>query len=322
MRTVLGGGTVAAASALFAARYGPVRLCAGRIRPPAHAVESVPAATLTLLLELGVTPDELDVPHLTRSRSLAWDDPAPQRRDGPATAHLDRAALHAALWRRVRAEPRIGVAGRADTAQAGPGWVDATGRRAVTARDRIRPPRTWTAATVTVRSDGTDGELRCAAAPDGYAYRLASAGWTTVGWSGPDAPPRTGASLRGRVGRPETAWLLDGVEIPPDAATDRRPCGVSVPVHAGAAVPVGDAALTRDALASQGVSIGLSDACLAATPGTTAAAMTARRDEARQRHLRHLAGMVAACRFADAPVWAELLAWLRRELATARPCTT
>ncbi len=323
MRTVLGGGTVAAACALFAARYGPVRLCAGRIRPVATAVESVPAATLTLLLELGVTPDELDVHRLTRSRTLAWDGPAPERRDGPATAHLDRAALHVAVWRRVRAETRIEVTGRADPALAGPGWVDATGRRAVTASDRLRPPRTWTAATVTVRSDGTDdGDLRCAAAPDGYAYRLGSARWTTVGWSGPDRPPRSGASLRDRIDRPDTGWLLDGIVIPPEAPTDRRPAGVSVPVHGGAPVPVGDAALTRDALASQGVSIGLSDACLAATPGTTAAAMAARREEARERHLRHLAQMVGSCRFADAPAWAEQLTWLRGELTAARRCRT
>ena len=98
--TVLGSGVAAAACALFAARHGPVRLC-GRPATPDHSVESVPAATLTLLLELGITPVELDVDRLTRDRRVAWEDAEPAVHSGPACAHLDRAALHAALWERA-----------------------------------------------------------------------------------------------------------------------------------------------------------------------------------------------------------------------------
>jgi 2-polyprenyl-6-methoxyphenol hydroxylase-like FAD-dependent oxidoreductase len=69
-------------------------------------------------------------------------------------------------------------------------------------------------------------------------------------------------------------------------ATVRRVARLSVPVAAGEprVVPVGDAALARDALAAQGTSIGLSDARLAA--GETDIAGQAA--DGRERHLRSL----------------------------------
>jgi 2-polyprenyl-6-methoxyphenol hydroxylase-like FAD-dependent oxidoreductase len=327
VHTVLGGGISALACALFAARHGPVRLL-GRPGPtPRSTVESVPAATLTLLLELGITPAELDVGELTRERTVAWDAAAPSTHTGPACAHIDRVALQAALWRRALAEPAISVLGRVDPADvggcAGPGCVDATGRRAVTASAVLRPPRTWTAATVTVPTGGADRGLRLAAAPEGYAYRLGSTHWTTLGWVGPDRPPRDPVAICRRIGDAGAGWLLADLVVTASAPTHRRPAGLALPVACGRSIPIGDAALTRDALASQGISIGLSDACLAAATSATSAASAARRVDAVRRHVRHLSGMVAVCRFAAAPAWAQYRDWLSgtaaREEALDRP---
>jgi len=314
--TIMGSGVAAVACALFAAQHGPVRLCGRRDPRPRRSVESVPAATLTLLLELGVTPAELDVAGLTHDRIVAWDS-EPDRHAGPACAHVDRAALHAALWDRVVADPGITVTDRVDPADAAPGWIDATGRRAVSALTTLRPPRTWTASTVTVRSVRFDGRLRLAAAPDGYAYRLGSARWTTVGWVGPGRPPRDAAALRQRIDAAACGWLLDGCDLAPAGPPDRRPAGASIPTPGGPATAIGDAALTRDALASQGVSMAISDACLVTDPAMARQAMAARMSDATARHIRHLAGMVAVCRYADTPTWAEYAAWLD-ELAAAQ----
>src|SRR4029077_21060129 len=139
--TVIGSGTTALACALFAARRGPVRLSAGAPRRRARSTESVPAATLTLLLELGITPQEVGVDGFTRERVTAWTDPQPTVRAAPACAHLDTAALHDTLCRRVAAHSAITWGPRVDPSAPRAGWVDATGRRAVSAQHHQRPPR-------------------------------------------------------------------------------------------------------------------------------------------------------------------------------------
>ena len=75
-------------------------------------------------------------------------------------------------------------------------------------------------------------------------------------------------------------------------------------------VRLGDAALARDALASQGLSLGLSDARLAARPDWTAADATARTADAARRHVRSLAGILATCRHRREPVWRTYAEWL------------
>ncbi len=308
--TVLGSGIAATACALFAARSGPVVLAG---TPPAGrttAVESLPAAALTLLLEVGVVPRELGVDRLVRGRTGTWEDAVPVHSDGPACAHLDRSALLRSLWRRVAADPRITVVPRGGGAPArGERLVDATGTRAASAVAVVRRPEAWTAATVTLPRAGAEPGLCLAAAPDGYGYRLGSADLLTVGWVGSGGPPRDGPALWRHLAD-RTAWLLAGLPAPPCGPTYRRPAGLAVPVAADDAVPIGDAALTRDALASQGTSIALSDACLAADPRVGEAALAARRADARERHVRHLAEALRTCRHADEPTWASYRHWL------------
>jgi hypothetical protein len=311
-RTVVGSGATALAAALFATHNGTVDLYARMPPKRARSVESIPAAALNLLLELGVTPEELDVEGLSRPRLVAWEDSEILPVEGPACAHIDTAALHDAMTRRAMRHPAIRVQSPSGMPAPPAGWVDATGRRAVSARGHRRPPRTWTAALATVPAIGT-GELRLAAAHDGYAYRLGSARWTTIGWVAPGRPPLTGAELCARIQSQDAAWILDGIHIPDNQGTFRRPASAAVPESAGTAVPLGDAALARDALASQGVSIGLSDARLIAHPTMAADAMARRHQQAIGRHFHHLTDMVSRGRFAHAPSWSEYLAWICRE---------
>jgi hypothetical protein len=60
----------ATACGLFAARYGPTTIVGAPRCRQATAMESVPSATLTPLVELGVVPRELDLPRLIRGRTV------------------------------------------------------------------------------------------------------------------------------------------------------------------------------------------------------------------------------------------------------------
>lgn len=312
---VLGSGPVALAHALFAARTGPVVL---RCRPPATvpAVESVPAPLLTLLLELGITPAELDVDHLTTKRLVAWEDPAPDERQGPACAHLDRAALAGALWRRVQDCPEVHVPhaepGEFATAT---GVVDATGRRALTARRHARPSPAWVATCCTLERGDLDPAMRLAAGPTGYAYRLGSARWLTVGWVAPGSPPRDAAELRRRLEDSGAGWLAGDVDFQ-DGRWSRRVASLSIPFVSPDVVAIGDAALARDALASQGTSIGLSDARLAAGRASRHD-LEHRRADGLDRHLRSLRSALATCRHRGMPAWSDYGRWLDHQLGVA-----
>lgn len=330
---VLGSGAVALAHALFQAGHGPVVL-AGQQAAALPAVERVPAPLLTLLLELGIVPAELDVDRLTRRRVVAWEDPSPDERDGPACAHVDRGALVDALWRRVRACPDVHV-GRAVRHRSeitsvrrlgfeGPGWrarrlVDATGRRALTATRRVQPSPVWVATCCTVPRGDRDPTMRLAAGAGGYAYRLGSARWLTVGWVGPGAPPLDGAGVGQRIAREGAAWLTDGIDLR-GAQIVRRVA--SIAVAAGARDPgviaIGDAALGRDALASQGAAVGLSDARLAAGPDPE---VGRRHAEGLERHLDHLTGMLAACRHHRSQAWLVYRRWLEGQRRISRTAT-
>lgn len=333
---VVGSGPVALAHALFAAVAAPVILCgrwaqgpvrgsggAGAPGPPAghvHAVERVPAGLLTLLLEVGVTPAELDVDRLTTTHVAAWDD-GPVERTGPACAHLDRAALDEALWQRVATCTGISVTGHGPwpglpppgSRFAGPGWassrlVDATGRRALTARRHLRPARPWVATCCTVARAALDPTMMLAAGPGGYAYRLGSARWLTIAWVGPGSPPRDVAAFRNRLSKEGTDWLLDGMELE-GGRWSHRVASLDIPVGAdrpGLTV-IGDAAVARDALASQGTSIGLSDARLATR---SSGSVAHRHRDGLHRHLRSLGALLDTNRHQEHPNWSSYRRWL------------
>ena len=285
-------------------------MVADEAHTPIRSVEAVPAGTLTLLLELGITPDEIGVDRLVSERITEWTGPGLTAAAAPACAHIDTDALRNALRKRVIANDAIERIDRVDLSRARPGWIDASGGRAASSTHTLRPKPVWTSAVVTVPRAGADERVHLVCAADGYAYRLGSARWLTVGWVGPGTPPMSGAMLATRIAAAGAQQILPDDRIPPVLKTFRRPASAAIPQPAGHATPIGDAALTRDALASQGLSIGLSDACLLSDPRTTQTDMAVRRTEAARRHFAHLTETVSSARYADQPVWSHYHQWI------------
>ena len=164
-----------------------------------------------------------------------------------------------------------------------------------------------------------NGSLRLAAAPAGYGYRLGSASHLTVGWVAPGPPPRTAGQLRATLVEAGAGWLLGGVALEASSAVRQRIASLSAAAEPGrggdrpgdAILRLGDAAFARDALASQGLASGLSDARLAARPDWTAADARGRTAEAAGRHVHSLAGVLETCRHRDGPAWRAYTAWVR-----------
>jgi hypothetical protein len=79
---------------------------------------------------------------------------------------------------------------------------------------------------------------------------------------------------------------------------------------------VGDAALARDVLSSQGIAAGFSSACYAAairSAHDSSLVLEHQRAE-RARHLQSLSELIAACRYAAAPEWARYGRFIARHL--------
>ena len=344
--TVVGSGPVALVHALFSAPHRPVRLAAWpppegtgagpapvapALAPAPIGVEAVPAPLLTLLLELGIHPRELDVEELHRRRFVAWEAIEPGRPDRPeqrpvrAAAHLERAALLAALWRRVWSCPDIRLVPPAAAFALAPAegpLVDARGRSAAAGPAggrRLRPPRAWVASTCTLARGDRDGSLRLAAAPAGYGFRLGSASHLTIGWVAPGPPPRTAGQLRKALVEAGVGWLLDGVVLEADIAVRQRIASLSAAVEPGrggdgqgdGALRLGDAAFARDALASQGLAVGLSDACQSVRAERQASDGQERTADGARRHVRSLVGVLDSCRHRDEPAWRAYAGWIR-----------
>lgn len=324
---ILGSGPVALACALVRARHGPLHLVlqqSGRRSPPMPRVEVVPSVTLALLVELGVHPHRIGVRGLTRQRLVAWAGADPVGLASAEAAHLERPALDHALLELVLQERaiklyRASAAGAASAAKqlAGDGStiIDATGRNSVMSRAVRRPARPWVARLFHVHPGAA--RMRAgfclAALPDGYLYRAASANAITVGVVGRGAlVGGNGELMFQRLARGPGAWVIDDL-----TPRDWMPVGAgpaSIQWSCGSnGLPIGDAALARDALASQGLANGLSDGCNAALVTSTAeaAAIRARSSSALASHLRSLVAVIEDCRWRAQPAWADYLAFLR-----------
>jgi hypothetical protein len=324
---ILGAGPIGLVAALAAARHGRTLVVSRRhtlaADPP--RVDAVPAAFLTLLLELGVHPSEVGVRDLHDTRLVAWEGAEPEIVRGPAVAHVERPALEQALIRAVNRVPGIEMRVLPPSAELPPARlvIDATGRAAVSAQRRIAPPQPWIARTFLFPGCATLAAraLRIAALPGGYGYRLASGGLTVVALVGEKntirGPPD---ALELGMRQAGAGWLLAGVP-PLRSARAGRSGKASVQWSEGETfmLRVGDAELARDALASQGMATGVSDALhLLADPGLThdglaegglagggaAEIIRSRRLEQRGRHLSALADTIARCRFHQSDSWA------------------
>jgi 2-polyprenyl-6-methoxyphenol hydroxylase-like FAD-dependent oxidoreductase len=287
-------------------------------------VESVPAALVNLLLDFGVDPRLIGVDRLHEVRHAAWDSSDPATTRGRAVAHLDYAQLAAELLMIARCHPSLTVTvesqlpTRRNDLWAGASWrahtlLDATGRSMAMSTRRVQPPKPWIArpfwrfaSSTRSRHLSIDRCFRIAALPFGYTYRLGSNTTDMLWVVGRGKILSQSPALLDRTLRScGAAWLLDGFG-PLDTAGTGRSHPVSVQwSERSRCVAIGDAALARDILSSQGLSVGISDALYATAERTDDDAMliAQRRSADRTAHLRSLQQVLDTCLYRDRPEW-------------------
>jgi 2-polyprenyl-6-methoxyphenol hydroxylase-like FAD-dependent oxidoreductase len=304
---VLGAGPAGLIAALRLARDRDVALVADRLPrdddPP--RVDAVPAAIVALLVELGIAPGALGVDRLHDQRWIAWSPAGPRARRLSPAAHLERPRLEQVLLAELTRHPRVAVFvskawTRADGIFWGDGWraarlIDATGRAAVTADAVTRLPRPWAARTLWARraGDARGPAFALAALPDGYAYRIGAARAVVVGFVGrgfmiDDLPPLA-SFAEGRAATASVQWATSASTAAP------RP------------FRIGDAALARDPLSSQGIAAAAAEAMLVASVESAADVelFERRQREQRRAHLHALHRMIGECAFAEEPAWRD-----------------
>jgi 2-polyprenyl-6-methoxyphenol hydroxylase-like FAD-dependent oxidoreductase len=321
---VLGAGAVGLTAALQFARSGrTVVIVSNRLPGPggARRVDAVPASFLALLVELGINPVEIGADRLQRARVSAWQSAAPQVSDA-SSAHVERPALDMAL---LQAAKRAGcvVRSRFEVEAEGAGgrdwkakrFVDATGRAAVTAVRRIRAPKPWVARIFWAPVSTHDRGFAIAQLSEGYAYRLGAASTLVFGVVGRRAAVAGSFHDIAQRLRTHAPWMLEN--LPAFAALQSGgACAASVQWSEGSGLRIGDAALARDALSSQGLATGASEALQACAMGgeDDRVLIVARQREQQQSHLRSLSAVLESGRFSDAPTWREYIDFVRSEL--------
>ena len=325
---VLGAGPAGLMAALAAARNSDVALVADRLPsaddPP--RVDAVPARLLALLVDFDIPPQALAVEELHEHRWVAWSAKTPRVRRLPPAAHVERPLLDLALLTRVLRHPRIALFlsktwARDEGVFWGDGWrtrrlVDATGRAAVTSESVIRLERPWAARTLwrISKRDRRGPPFALAPLPDGYAYRIEAQHRVVVGFVGRGravngSPDELEWWLRSAGG----SWVL--AELPPLAKFEEgRASAASLQWATSATLPdasrpirIGDAALARDPLSSQGIAIACSEALFSASVDneTDQRTFEFRQFEQRQSHLAALEKMIAGCLFSTAATWCD-----------------
>jgi flavin-dependent dehydrogenase len=323
---VLGGGPVGLTTALIAARYGTVLLV--RARQPSSAgalrVDCVPAALLALFVELGIHPGELGASVVHDSRLLAWQGATPETVRGPATVHILRPLLEERLLARVCATPAISVATGIPFDVLPPAGLilDGTGRRALTARRRWRPANSGVLHGIVLRGSFSRAQqaFRLAALPTGYAYRLATADTLMIGLvQGREQWRETSGSLVTRLNLSDVCWLAAGLDCGGAEHSIGGAASVQWTEGDGHAICIGDAALARDSLASQGIANGISAALTLFESGDSDSAYRQRLHAERVAHLARLERLFASCMHCAHPFWHNYRLFLHEHLALEPP---
>jgi hypothetical protein len=309
---VLGAGPVGCMAALAAARTGPVILLASQDYPRTPRVDSVPAPLLALLLEFGVHPAEIGVTELQDTRMVSWESRHPEVRRTRAMAHVMRPELDLALRREVARSPAATVVHMLapHSLQAAARVIDASGRTAVSAVRRVKPVEPFVARTSTATGQFSRAarSFQLAAMPGGYVYRLGSPTLLTFGIVAPKRFHR--ADWARQLRRLDLGWILAGLPSLETMVAGRGGIA-SVQWSEGEDHPirVGDAALARDSLSSQGMANGLSAALQALKDE---AGLKRRQREERQAHLTSLMKEIEQCWSSSASSWMAYQTFLRR----------
>lgn len=334
---VLGSGPAGMMAALELSKHYRTVLLTRRLPSVEEAprVEAVPAALIALLIELGIHPGQIGVECLHESRLMAWEHDDCAASIGSAAAHVERPALDVALLQALMASQRVDIIVSQQSASVDAvinaarrqdiRLIDATGRRSVSAQRRIHPARPWIARTfVALRRAcaAADTALCIAALPGGFVYRLGAARYIVVGMVGRGKliigdPPE----LEQHLHEYKAEWLLAG--LPRLASmTPGRNAPASVQWATGdVGRRIGDAALARDILSSQGLAVSISEALYVAAMRDAEGEklLSLRQIEQRVLHLRTLAHLLAQCRFRASEAWREYAAFIAAQVAHPPP---
>jgi 2-polyprenyl-6-methoxyphenol hydroxylase-like FAD-dependent oxidoreductase len=318
---ILGGGAVGIVAALCSARQSATVLIL-RSRTESceiPRIETVPAPMLSLLIDYGVHPQLIGVDRLYENQHVAWECADPEIRRGRAMAHIDKAKLQCELLNLASKTPHLGllIDPRAPchgkTGWFGPEWsarrlIDATGRAAITAARRVMAPKPWVARPFwcAAPAPATMREFRIAALPNGYVCRVGSNEVDSLWIAGRGATlSASPQAIESAITRAGAEWLLEGLP-----ALESLQSGRAFPVSAqwaegSAAIAVGDAALARDVLSSQGMACGLSSASYGVAVESERDLALLRQHQLAERasHLQSLSQLLAACRYGDSLEW-------------------
>jgi hypothetical protein len=323
---VIGGGPAGLVAALAAARRGRVVLVLDRM--PAQdgpvRIDVIPARTLALLTEFGIRPGALGVNRLMACRWMSWETAEPVWQPNAQTAHLERPSLERELFRIVGEAGIMVIVDRSRLTMtngfAGEGWraehlIDASGRAAITARERFRPRLPWASRFFWTTRQATRAapEFRIAALAEGYAYRLGSAQRIGMGIVGRgNLMKAQKSSLEPVLKRSGAGWLLE--DMPPFATMVRGAAGIASVQWSkpGFAARAGDAAVARDSLSSQGLAMSISDALYAVAALGEREQLERRHEAGLAAHLIALDELLAQCRFGDEPVFRAYRSFLQK----------
>jgi hypothetical protein len=229
-------------------------------------------------------------------------------------AYVMRPELDLALRRVVLRSPAVTIVPTLDphASRTAARVIDASGRTAVSAVRRVRPTEPFVARTITATEQFARAAraFQLAAMPDGYVYRLGAPALLTFGIV---APKRFhSAAVARKLRQLGLGWILTGLPSLETMAAGRSGIA-SVQWSEGPHHPirVGDAALARDSLSSQGMANGLSDAVQASENET---GLWRRHKEERQAHLASLMREIERCWCGSSCNWVAYKTFLRGHL--------
>jgi flavin-dependent dehydrogenase len=329
--TILGGGPaglflgIAAASLLRSRVHLWTRQS---YRDRGKTLEAVPVSLLVLLRQFGISPSDIGVSQVYRTREVAWSSIAPSLLSSSPFALIERPRFDRVLLRRLMSFANVdiheAIGGEFEDATScdDPSRVvvDATGRRAFMSAEVVRAPRQWVARLWSMECATPDERLsglKLAALEGGYAYRLSSDTFTVVGLIGPDYRHLARVDqLRDLLESGATSWLLRGIQSAEVDSLAPRVASVQWSLSDDFRKPLfalGDAAVARDPIASQGIATSLSDGLYALTAIRKRVGPNRVRSHQSQQlaeHLKNLLHFIGICWSRASVPWRRYSEWL------------